>query len=1333
MPDASFVQSSFLAGEWSPYAQGRIDLPQYKTALALCMNAFPVEEGACPRRPGFAFAATTRLGNAGRVLPFNFTDVAPFTIELTQSHLRMFQGRGLVFDSAQGVIDISNETPAIVTVAGSETWATGDQVQFLFQSVTSVADGAILRNRQLTITVIDPEHFSLADGITGAPVDGATVNWDPTQASAQVAHVLDLPTPYVGEDWESVRRVQAADLGVNDENVALLLQGKYKPQSLETIVDAAAPNFTPFTLTPQDFNDGPYTDIAPGAVITPNALSGSITLTISYTAWSSTTAYTVGEFASFGGSNYQSINITNIGNEPDTSPTFWALVNVGAAVGTNGFVATDVGRSIRLLSEPLEWDTGTSYSAGDSVKFNDGYYTAVNGNAGEEPDTNLTDWLPTNSPNVYTWTWGKITSVVSANQVVISLFGSTIDGQVANLLYTNPITTWQIGTYSDTTGWPSCGIYYESRLWLSGAVPNRVDGSNSNDFFNFSPTAPDGTVGDANAVNATFDSDDENAIYWIEPSSQGLVAGTKNGEWLIQASALNDPITPTSIQAHRVTKVGCFNQIPVHTPLTMVFINRYQRMLFEYFPDVFSGKLTAPNLNVYSKHLTVTNCEEIGYQSELAPIIWARMGDGSLAGWTYRRTTAFASEEPKFVGAHRHVLGSGRIVESICVGPTPDQTSDTPIIVTNDPTTGIRHVEMGTQLLDPLSPLTQAWFVDDSVTPSGMIVTATGVQIYGLWHLNGNTVSVVIGGLDCGDFAIANGTVFVPFQSDPGKFLTAAYLQSISGSSYGDLAVPLDQSVTVTPNQTTSPQTIEEFVLPNTNTTGVSGPQIVVNFSGGYALFRASPGAGDGMRKVDVNSGQQIADATMAQIQNGVAPAPPAFALGWTQGLDGFIYMQDLSGNTDRILKINSTTLHCVATFGTPSSSFTPGPAGIPIADSVAACFAGANYLVLGCDTSAGSVAITVLNTDTMAWVTGSTSTNLSETGVSLCTGVSGSSFGTVYSIGVPAAFDTTPASTHLYVTSIQPNGVGLVPTIITTQQAEIAARAIDPTWPYFDFIAGPCRDQTDGNILVGFQNTSTPGLTNTAYFCKLRESDGTLMWKIPVAYLPDTWGMQNSNAVGGVFAWMGGGISPRTVFVVNTGTGTLSTFQVSGVQPAGAQVFDSVSGTLTLFSTYTEAAGTPTPTIGSPGGWVDQFSRLTAGGIFFGSTSSTQRYTLPAVVGYTYTTECITLRPADQRDTGSANGPAQGKTRRSHMYSLLLAGVVSGSLYIGTLFSKLRPAVLKTPGGIVLDSKTLYSGVHWDTLEDDYNFEGGLRWKITRPLPAPVVSIGGFINTQDR
>lgn len=1328
MPDASFVQSSFLAGEWSPYAQGRIELPQYKMAMALCLNAFPVEEGACPRRPGFTFAATTRHGAAGRVLPFNFTDVAPFTIELTASHLRMFQGRGLVFDNAQTVIDISTENPAIVTVAGAETWATGDQVQFLFQSVTSVADGAILRNRQFTITVIDSTHFSLADSITGAPVDGSTINWDPTQVSAQVAHVLDLGTPYVGTDWQSVRKVQAADVGVQNLNIALLLQGKYKPRALEGTVNPAAPNFSVFTITPQDFNDGPYNDIAPGAVITPNALSGSITLTISYTAWSSTQAYTIGDFASFGGSNYQSISVTNINNEPDISPTFWALVNAGAAVGVNGFQATDVGRSIRLLSEPPEWNVGTSYAGGSAVKFNAGYYTAVNGNSGEEPDTNLTDWLPTNSPNVYTWTWGKITSVISENQVVVSLFGATIDGQVANLLYTNPITTWQIGTYSDTTGWPTCGIYYEGRLWLSGVVPNRVDGSDSNDFFNFAPTAPDGTVGDANAVNATFDSDDQNIIYWLEPSSQGLVAGTKNGEWLIQASALNDPITPTSIQAHRVTKVGCFNQIPVHTPLTMVFIHRYQRMLFEYFPDVFSGKLTAPNLNVYSKHLTVAGVQEIAYQSELAPIIWGRMGDGSLAGWTYRRTTAFASEEPKFVGAHRHVLGSGRIVESICVGPTPSQTSETLIMVTNDPNTGIRHVEMGTQLLDPSSLLTQAWFVDDSVTPSGMLVTATGVQLYGLWHLNGHTVSVVIGGLDCGDFPVANGTVFVPFQSDPGKFLTLAYLQSISGSSYGDLAVPLDQSVTITPSQTTTPQTIQEFVFPNTNTSGVTGTQMVVDFANGAAFFRASPGSGDGMRKINVNSGQQITDATMAQIQNSVAPAPPAFALGWALGTDGFIYMQDLSGNTDRILKINATTLRCLSTFGTPSSSFTPGATGIPAANSVATCFAGANYLVLGCNRSAFTVGITVLNTDTMTWVPGSNSGLASETGLSLCQGVQGSSGGTVYAIGVPAAGDTTPASTHLYETAISNTGV-----VTNTVVGTIAASAIDPTWPYFDFIAGPCRDQTDGNILVGLQNTSTPGLQHTAYLVKLRISDATVLWKIPVAYLPDTWGMSFSRSVGGVFAWMGGGLSPRTVFVVNTITGTLTTFPVTNAQPSGTQIFDAVAGTLTLFCTYTQTGGSPVPVPGTPTAWINEFARLSAGGIFFGSTTSTQRFTLPAVVGFTYTTKGQIVRPATPQEAGAANGPAQGKTRRSHMFSTLLAGVVSGTLYFGTLFTNLRPAIFKSSGGVPLDTKTLYSGVHWNTLEDDYSFEGGLCWQISRPLPAPVVSIGGFINTQDR
>jgi len=46
VPNTNFTYSSFLGGEWSKFAQGRIELPSYKTAMNVCRNGVPMEEGA---------------------------------------------------------------------------------------------------------------------------------------------------------------------------------------------------------------------------------------------------------------------------------------------------------------------------------------------------------------------------------------------------------------------------------------------------------------------------------------------------------------------------------------------------------------------------------------------------------------------------------------------------------------------------------------------------------------------------------------------------------------------------------------------------------------------------------------------------------------------------------------------------------------------------------------------------------------------------------------------------------------------------------------------------------------------------------------------------------------------------------------------------------------------------------------------------------------------------------------------------------------------------------------------------------------------------------------
>jgi hypothetical protein len=353
----------------------------------------------------------------------------------------------------------------------------------------------------------------------------------------------------------------------------------------------------------------------------------------------------------------------------------------------------------------------------------------------------------------------------------ITLFNPTGDTSGASfnveilggpLLYENVINTWQLGVYGGPNGFPTCGCYAEGRIWLGGAVSNRFDASVANGLvgtsLNFAPTDQFGVVSDSNGISETLNSDSVNPIDWMKPALEGVVMGTQNGEWLVQAPTTGS-ISPTNIAARRMTKHGSANIEPVRTPHAIVLIQRYARKLLEYFADAFSGKYSAPNLADKAAHITANGIAEIAYTEATTPIVWGYDTLGSLFGMTYKRDALMTSQPPDFYAWHRHKLGTGRIVESICSGGSVDGNLDALTMVTNDPITNIRHVEVLTDIPNETTPFLNSWFLDDAINPTSTSTTNVastgfpygGLTINGLWHLNNKTVQVFAGGLDCGD------------------------------------------------------------------------------------------------------------------------------------------------------------------------------------------------------------------------------------------------------------------------------------------------------------------------------------------------------------------------------------------------------------------------------------------------------------------------------------------------------------------------------------------------------------------------------------------------------
>ena len=787
MPDASYVQTSFLGGEISQWAQGRFDSPKYKTALSTARNIIIVDEGAAPRRPGFNFLGHTRNGSAGRLLPFDFSEVSPYNMEFTDNYLRFWNGRNLVDTNdsqiIQNVAAASSSATAIFSIPAAVTWVTGDQVYFTFNSPAQAITGRNLINRQFIVTMLSATTFSLADAITGYIIVGSDVAQSISQVgnavssssisssafsgmisasntiytlSATVNHIAQLTTPYsqAVNDWHSVRAVQGL-------NISVLLHTSVKPQALQVISAPSASSFANFSFGPASFQDGPYLDPPANAIATTSGTSGSVQIVVGYAAWSSSTVYGVGVPVTYNGQDYISAINNNLNVIPGTNSS-WLAISLGSSISPQGFVQTDVGRLIRLFSAPPVWNPATTYSAGDVVSYGGvvaqgsaSYFSSLtNTNTNNEPDISITNWVI--SPNAALYTWGTITQVLSANTVQVQINGSP-------LLYKTPCPAFRIGAWSDTTGWPTCGCYQNGRFWYAGAIPNRVDASGSNQPFNMAPTLLDGTVADNNAISYTFNSNSVDKILWMEPQPTGVLLGSAKGEYLLAPGA-SGPMTPTNIAESPATKYGSSNVLPVKTGLSMCFVQKYGRRLLEYLADVFSQRFYGPDLTTFARHIGKKQFKELAYQQEPAPIVWGRMGDGSLVGTTYRRVSLFSNQEPEFNAWHQHPLGSDRRVESICVGPSTGSENilDTLAMVTNDPATNIRFVESLTPLRDESDPLTLSWFLDAAVTPQAAVLNNNAITFYGLNYLNGRTVSVFAAALDCGDYLVENGSVTVP-------------------------------------------------------------------------------------------------------------------------------------------------------------------------------------------------------------------------------------------------------------------------------------------------------------------------------------------------------------------------------------------------------------------------------------------------------------------------------------------------------------------------------------------------------------------------------------------
>lgn len=335
--------------------------------------------------------------------------------------------------------------------------------------------------------------------------------------------------------------------------------------------------------------------------------------------------------------------------------------------------------------------------------------------------------------------WATIASFISSTSITVDIkadFGAT-----------TATSTWRLGSWSSTTGFPKHVTFHEERFVLANttAQPDTFFMSKSADFEAFSPTEFDGSLIDDNGIAYTLGANKVNAINFLS-SGNSLLIGTLGAEWEVSSDSLDTPITPTNVNARRTTsKKSRENVQAFHIDSSTFFIQKAGRKLIEHVSK--TDELAADDVTILSPHILRegTAAVQLEYQAEPQSIIHVIREDGQLATMTYNR-------RQKVFGWSRQIFGGDAKIKSDAVIPSLDGNDETTYLIAERTIDGgiKKYVEFIEEDFYPTSGQDKEdmFFVDSGLSLNNLQINSgdlTSGNIYRVVDSTGGDYSVVGG------------------------------------------------------------------------------------------------------------------------------------------------------------------------------------------------------------------------------------------------------------------------------------------------------------------------------------------------------------------------------------------------------------------------------------------------------------------------------------------------------------------------------------------------------------------------------------------------------------
>ena len=304
--------------------------------------------------------------------------------------------------------------------------------------------------------------------------------------------------------------------------------------------------------------------------------------------------------------------------------------------------------------------TPASSGTGTSVNFTASAITGNNGGVG---------WATTDVGRILKFNSGEAVITGRTNTTVVVC---TITKAFAN---TDATASFQLGSFSDTTGHPSCVSFFEQRLVFASTTdqPQTLFFSKSGDYENMTS----GTNAD-DAMVYTIASNQVNAIKSLK-ATRTLICMTTGGEYAVSSGSAQDAITPTNINIRKQSNYGSAGVDALSIGNATIFLQRAKRKIRELAYNFDTDGYQAPDMTILSEHITESGITQMDYQQEPYSVVWCVRTDGVLAGLTYNRLE-------QVVAWHRHIFGGKSDTTKNIIQQQISFTSNSTIVSTTNNT-----------------------------------------------------------------------------------------------------------------------------------------------------------------------------------------------------------------------------------------------------------------------------------------------------------------------------------------------------------------------------------------------------------------------------------------------------------------------------------------------------------------------------------------------------------------------------------------------------------------------------------------------------------------------